>query len=58
MDKIPALIDGATGFDPHNSRFWVSANEACDAAQLLGNDYGVGFVFTSQDPFFFLCYGS
>lgn len=54
MDKIPALIDGTTGFDPHNSRFWVSAEEACSAAQLLGDDYGVGFVFTSQDPFFFL----
>ena len=54
MDKIPTNVSGQVGIDPHNSTNWVSAEEACVAAQLLGSEYGVGFVFTSNDPFFFV----
>lgn len=32
----------------------LSAEEACAASTALGEQYGVGFVFTEDDPFFFL----
>ncbi len=32
----------------------TTAEHAIKAAALMGDDYGVGFLFTSQDPFFFL----
>lgn len=37
--------------DPVN---WVSYVEARTAADVLGDNYDVGFVFTKDDPFFFL----
>ena len=34
--------------------YTTDAKTAIKGAELMGNDYGVGFLFTSQDPFFFL----
>ncbi len=38
--------------DPHDPKGWTDAQTAINTASALG--YGVGFVFTSLDPFFFL----
>lgn len=40
--------------DPHDPTVWVDATTAVTAANLYGDEYGVGFVFTENDPFFFL----
>ncbi len=51
MDKIPFNYNAAHKDDAHNPRGWMSANEAFIAAELFGNNYGVGFVLTDKDPF-------
>lgn len=58
-DKLP--IDYRTGKMPlkgsggaHNPDLWTDHATAIRAAELFGNTYGVGFVFTQADPFFFL----
>ena len=33
---------------------WTGAAEACAAAEQLGPEYGVGFLLTREDPFFFV----
>ena len=50
-DKIPV---GPTGFaiDPLNPANWMTYENATALASLSG--HGVGFVFTKDDPFFFL----
>lgn len=53
MDKFPCNAVGDV-IDAHDSKHWLTADEACMSAQLLGGNYGVGFVFTSSDPFFFI----
>lgn len=52
IDKLP--VDSSTGAvaDAHDPSIWVTADEATTRAALFG--IGVGFVFTEQDPFFFL----
>lgn len=60
-DKKPCDIGGQSYYpatdttfnhlDPNNH---MSLSEATLAAELLGSDYDVGFVFTENDPFFFL----
>lgn len=54
LDKVP--IDWQTGIktDAHNSAVWTTAEHAIEVAKLFGRDYGVGFVLTKDDPFFFL----
>lgn len=59
MDKFP--VDYRTGQVPakggggaHDRTIWTGASEACEAATRFGPRYGVGFVFTDEDPFFFL----
>lgn len=44
---------GGTG-DAHNTGLWLAADVACAMAPQYGPEYGVGFVFTKDDPFFFL----
>lgn len=38
----------------HDTTIWMDAATACARATALGSVYGVGFVFTVNDPFFFL----
>lgn len=40
--------------DAHDPSVWISYDEAAEAARRLGPTYGVGFVFTDADPFWFL----
>lgn len=47
VDKFPCTADGRI-IDAHDSKHWMTAVEACNS----GLD--VGFVFTSNDPFFFI----
>lgn len=53
-DKLP--IDTATGrvSNAHDSAIWLDVNQAIHIAQQWGEPYGVGFVFTENDPFWFL----
>ena len=43
----------ATG-DAHDSGAWLSSDDAIAIAIHYGSLYGVGFVFTKNDPFFFV----
>lgn len=37
-----------------NPATWINARAAIQLAQLSGDDHGVGFFFTANDPFYFL----
>ncbi len=53
--KVP--VDGRDGrltHQIHTGEVWLSAEAAILAAATLGEAYGVGFVFTAADPFFFV----
>lgn len=54
LDKLP--IDFKTGkiIDAHDPSAWTDHATAIVTAKKLGNFYGVGFVLTNDDPFFFL----
>jgi hypothetical protein len=59
FDKFP--IDPRTGRSPvkgtggaHDPSIWTDAQTAFVSAQQLGSNYGVGFVLTANDPFWFL----
>lgn len=51
FDKFPCDITGAI-CDAHNPTKWLDADTALFTAEAFGADYGVGFVFTSNDPFY------
>lgn len=53
-DKLP--IDHRTGnvANAHDPAIWTDKATATATATRLGPSYGVGFVFTEQDPFWFL----
>lgn len=53
-EKYP--IDWRTGrvVDAHDPAIWLTCDEAAGVAASFGADYGVGFVFTATDPFFFI----
>ena len=53
VDKFPCNIEGKIS-DAHDPSIWLDADTAVSSAQLLGDDYGVGFTFTESDPFFFV----
>lgn len=40
--------------DAHDPRMWLSAQDAITQSTMLGDEFGVGFVFTAADPFFFV----
>jgi hypothetical protein len=53
-DKLP--VDHKTGrtHNAHDPAIWLTATDAINAAKTFGENYGVGFVFTDSDPFWFL----
>jgi hypothetical protein len=51
-NKIPHDTTGTTPSDPHDPANWLPYAEAEIMAQACGA--GVGFVFTENDPFFFI----
>jgi hypothetical protein len=51
FDKFPCDPSGNVT-DAHNPKVWQGADEAIATATSLGDNYGVGFVFTSNDPFY------
>lgn len=53
FDKFPCDIEGNVN-DAHDPKIWLDADTACSAASVFGEGYGVGFVFTENDPFFFV----
>jgi hypothetical protein len=54
MEKLPC--DYRTGYnhDAHDASIWTDSATAQAAAQQRGEGWGVGFVVTESDPFFFL----
>jgi putative DNA primase/helicase len=54
-DKFPCdYRTGQIKVDAHDPQYWTDADIATATAIALGAEYGVGFVFTENDPFFFL----
>ena len=52
--KLPVDYRSATVGDAHNPAIWLDGPTAIATAQQYGANYGVGFVFTANDPFFFV----
>ena len=52
--KVPYDPSTLRACDPHDPRNWMPADSAISFASMLGDEYGVGFVFTAADPFWFL----
>lgn len=54
IDKFP--IDWQTGrvASAHDPAIWLDFDAAASMAMAFGADYGVGFVFTVNDPFWFI----
>lgn len=50
-DKMPINSQTGKAHDPHDPAIWLEAEQAITLAAATG--YGVGFVFTAADPFFF-----
>lgn len=54
MDKLPVSPYTGQVCSVHDPKEWVSAAEACATASVWGPGYGVAFVFTENDPLFFI----
>ena len=54
MDKIPTSPHTGYPCDQTDPKNWTTAEHACATATAWGAGYGVGFAFTSADPFFFV----
>lgn len=52
--KYPCDYRTGNVVSAHQPEYWTDPQTAINAAILLGDAYGVGFVFTEQDPFWFL----
>lgn len=52
--KLPVNYLTAEVTDAHTPEAWTDAETAVNAARLFGDNYGVGFVFTKDDPFYFV----
>ncbi|MCH9712702.1 MAG: hypothetical protein K0U20_08780 [Proteobacteria bacterium] len=52
--KLPVNYQTAAVTDAHDAQAWTDAETAINAARLFGDNYGVGFVFTVNDPFYFI----
>lgn len=54
-DKFPVNPHtGRVDTSAHDPAIWLDAQTAATYAQAFGPAYGVGFVFTTADPFFFI----
>jgi hypothetical protein len=53
-NKMPVSHLTAEVADAHNPAIWTDAQTAMATAKLYGAGYGVGFVFTAKDPFWFI----
>lgn len=53
-DKFPADFRSGRVVSAHDPQFWTDHATAIAAAAQFGGAYGVGFVFTEADPFWFL----
>jgi primase-polymerase (primpol)-like protein len=53
-DKFPADFRSGRVVSAHDPAFWTDHATAIAAATQFGGTYGVGFVFTEADPFWFL----
>lgn len=53
-DKFPVDHRSGKVANAHDSNIWLSSQEAISIAKSMGRNYGVGFVFTPHDPFFFI----
>lgn len=54
MDKLPVSPHTGRVVTAHDSANWTDATTACRCAAEWGAAYGVAFVFTEKDPFFFV----
>lgn len=50
--KYPKCPKTHSKIDAHNTTGWMTWDQACEIAQA--HKYGIGFVFTENDPFFFV----
>ena len=53
-DKFPANFRDGQVASAHDPQYWTDIQTAAAAAATMGPAYGVGFVFTNDDPFWFL----
>ena len=53
-DKLPIDYRSGQVANAHDQAIWTDAQTAIATANAFGDQYGVGFVFTKDDPFFFL----
>ncbi len=53
-DKLPLNPDTFSTADAHEPANWRDHATIAALVELCGPEYGVGFVFTAKDPFFFL----
>lgn len=51
--KLPFNYKTGEVADAHDPACWDTAANVLTASKLYGDDYGVGFVFTQNDPFYF-----
>lgn len=54
VDKLPINYLTGSVHDAHDGSAWTDRQSAQLRARELGAGYGVGFVFTSADPFWFI----
>lgn len=54
FDKLPCDFRSGRIVSAHEAEYWTDALTANAAALNLGSDYGIGFVFTDNDPFWAL----
>lgn len=52
--KLPLDYRTMSTGNAHDPNIWLSSDEALSYAQAMGDGYGVGFVFTEADPFYFV----
>ena len=54
MDKLPINPATMKVANAHDKELWKTYDEVKNIASVCGPEYGIGFVFTENDPFFFL----
>ena len=54
MDKLPVNPNTLEVANAHDKTIWLSYDEVVAIVKVYGQGYGIGFVFTEADPFFFL----